>query len=353
MFLAIRDLRFAWGRFALMGVVITLITLMVVLLSGLTAGLANANTSAILGLKADHLAFAAPADGAGISFADSFIDRATQERLAALPGVQRADPLAIGMSRAETDDRSAAVAVFAVAPGSALAPAPVQAGQAVLSEELADALGASVGQRMRVDGSDLTVTAITGRDAYSHVPVMWTTFSDHVRAGAPDGSATVVALTTSGADLAAAGADLGTRIVTPGEALSAIGSFQAENGSLQLMRMMLFAISALVVGAFFMVWTVQRSGEVAVLKAVGASTGYLLRDALAQALVLLLLGTSIGTAIAVGLGALAGAAAPFVLDAPTVLVPALVMIALGLLGAAISLRSITSVDPLTALGSAR
>ena len=36
MFVAIRDLRFAKGRFALMGAVVTLITLLVVLLSGLT-----------------------------------------------------------------------------------------------------------------------------------------------------------------------------------------------------------------------------------------------------------------------------------------------------------------------------
>ena len=43
----------------------------------------------------------------------------------------------------------------------------------------------------------------------------------------------------------------------------------------------------------------------------------------------------------------------FVLDLATVAVPALIMIALGTAGAALSVRRITSVDPLTALGSAR
>jgi hypothetical protein len=38
------------------------------------------------------------------------------------------------------------------------------------------------------------------------------------------------------------------------------------------MRGFLFAISALVIGAFFTVWTIQRGGDVAVLKALGAST---------------------------------------------------------------------------------
>ncbi len=120
------------------------------------------------------------------------------------------------------------------------------------------------------------------------------------------------------------------------------------------MRGFLFAISALVIGAFFTVWTIQRSGDVAVLKALGASTPYLLKDALGQAVVMLAIGTGLGTALAAGFGALiSGGDVPFVLDAATVLVPAAIMILLGALGAALSIRRITAVDPLTALGSAR
>jgi putative ABC transport system permease protein len=187
---------------------------------------------------------------------------------------------------------------------------------------------------------------------------VWTSLDDfqQLTGATGDGEprATVVALTTtSDADLAAADADLGTTTVSRDDARAAIGSFTSENGSLQLMRGFLFAISALVIGAFFTVWTIQRSGDIAVLKALGASTGYLLRDALGQAAVLLVSGTLAGTAIAVAAGAALGAAAPFVLDLATVAVPALIMIALGVAGAALSIRRITSVDPLTALGSAR
>ena len=61
MFLALRDIRFAKGRFALMGGVVALITLLLVMLSGLTAGLGNQSTSAIAALPADHIVFGAPA----------------------------------------------------------------------------------------------------------------------------------------------------------------------------------------------------------------------------------------------------------------------------------------------------
>ncbi|NEK79580.1 MAG: ABC transporter permease, partial [Xanthomonas perforans] len=77
---------------------------------------------------------------------------------------------------------------------------------------------------------------------------------------------------------------------------------------------MLFGVSALVVGAFFTVWTMQRAGDVAVLKALGASTPALVRDALGQALVVLVVGVGLGIGLTAALGALAGGALPFVLN---------------------------------------
>jgi putative ABC transport system permease protein len=351
-FVAIRDLRFAKGRFALMGAVVTLITLLVVLLSGLTAGLGRGNTSAITDLSADHLVFSTPAAGGKLSFTDSALSPQTQAEWAKVPGVERADPISIAMSRIGSGNRTAGVAVFAVDPGSPLAP-QVAAGQVVLTSKAAEALDVAVGDHIELAGRPVTVTAVTGTGEFSHAPLVWTAMTDQAATGQPAGTASVIAVHTNGADLAKADQQFGTTTVSPSDSLSAIGSYTSENGSLQLMRLLLFAISALVIGAFFTVWTVQRSGEIAILKAVGASTGYLLKDALGQALILLLIGTTAGTLLAAGIGALAGSAVPFVLSPDTLLFPAGVMILLGLAGAAVSLRRVTTVDPLTALGTAR
>ncbi|WP_454084060.1 ABC transporter permease [Georgenia sp. Marseille-Q6866] len=355
MFLAWRDLRFAKGRFVLMGAVVVLITVLVGLVSGLTAGLARQSTSAIIDLPADHLAFAAPADGEGIAFTASSVEEPTWQAWAAQPGVSRAEPLAVTTTRAQAGDATASVSSFGVLPGSGLAPAEVAAGTVVLSSTAAEDLGAGEGDTITLTGTALTVAAVAGDDSFSHTPVVWAALDDVQQPG-HDGApvATVVALTTTDtAGLAAADAELGTETVSRADSLSAIGSYTSENGSLHLMRGFLFAISALVIGAFFTVWTIQRSGDVAVLKALGASTGYLLRDALGQAAVLLALGTGLGTAIVAGIGLAIGGAVPFVLSASTTLLPALVLIALGVLGAGLAVRRITSVDPLTALGSAR
>ncbi|MEU3136710.1 MULTISPECIES: ABC transporter permease [unclassified Streptomyces] len=359
MFVAWRDLRFARGRFALMGSVVVLITLLVGLLSGLTAGLARENTSAVTGLDADHLAFAAPPDGQAESFADSAVPEDAWQAWAARPGVDAAQPVGIRTLNATAGERSAAVSAFGVEPDGTLGPDGIGPGRLVLSVKAAEELGAAAGDRIALGGTEREVAAVATDASYSHTPVVWTTLDDWQRIG-PDGAgpaeqATVIALTTTGGvDLAAGDAAAGTSTLALTDSLTAIGSYQAENGSLQLMRGFLFAISALVIGAFFTVWTIQRSGDVAVLKALGASTPYLLRDALGQAVVMLVLGTGLGAALAAGAGALiGGGAVPFVLDPATVLVPAAVMIALGALGAALSVRRITAVDPLTALGSAR
>ncbi|MFF4182971.1 ABC transporter permease [Streptomyces sp. NPDC001691] len=347
MFVAWRDLRFAKGRFALMGTVVVLITLLVGLLSGLTAGLARDNTSAVSALPADRLAFAAPPSGQSASFTNSVVPSGTWHRWQQAPGVEEAQPIGISTLNAKAGEHTAAVSSFAVPAGSGLAPSAVRAGSVVLSHGAAGDLRAKAGDRLTLGGRTLTVSAVAGEDSYSHTPVVWTALAD-------DAPATVVALTLDGgADLAATDRRLGTESLTLSDALSALPSYQAENGSLQLMRGFLFVISALVVGAFFTVWTIQRSGDIAVLKALGASTPHLLKDALGQAVVMLTAGTLLGTGLASLAGGLVGGAVPFVLDPATTLAPAAVLIVLGVIGAALSIRRITAVDPLTALGSAR
>ena len=120
-----------------------------------------------------------------------------------------------------------------------------------------------------------------------------------------------------------------------------------------LIRGFLYAISALVVGAFFTVWTVQRKAEIALLKALGASTGYVLRDALAQVLTILVVATALGTAVGLAIGSALMGKAPFALSVPAVAGASGLLILLGAVGAAVAIRRITSVDPLIALGANR
>ncbi|GIG64913.1 ABC transporter permease [Phytomonospora endophytica] len=349
MFIAWRDLRFAKGRFALLGGVIALMTLMVVLLTGLTAGLGAASVSAVEALPADHIAFQEPAEGQEPAFATSELPGTSVAELGALPGVDTAHGMGVSTARLNVGGGSAAVNLIGTDPS--LYPdredgTDPGAGEVAVTAELAETHGLAPGSTVDLNGRSLTVTAIVDTTTLNHLPVVYLPLATWQELASTD-TITAVALTGD------PGETRGAVTLTREDAYGAVGGYSSEQGSLTLMRGLLLGVSVLIVGAFFTVWTMQRSGDLAVVRAIGAGRGYLLRDALGQALAVLVLGSAVGGAVAAGLGALAARAVPFVLDAQTVGVPVASMIAVGLLGAAVCVRRTTTVDPLTALGAAR
>lgn len=96
MFLARRELRFAWGRFALMGSVIALVAVLTVMLSGLGIGLVDDGISGLRALPVTHLALQAHTDS---TFSRSTIDVATVEQLNDTAGVS-AEPLGLSLFNA-------------------------------------------------------------------------------------------------------------------------------------------------------------------------------------------------------------------------------------------------------------
>lgn len=334
--MAWRDLVHARGRFALMTAVVVLITVLVGLLSGLTEGLGRESTSAVTGLSTEQLVFS----GDEPSFDSS--------RIPASAGID-GDPLGFTTTRATAGSDTTPVTSIGVQPGSSVAPdaSGVARGHVVLTEDAASELGAGPGDTITIGGEELAVAEVRGDASFSHMPVVWMDLGDWQEATGAGTSATVLAADDGVATPA------GYTSVPLDDSVDAIGAYTSENGSLQLIRGFLFAISALVVGAFFTVWTIQRSRDIAVLKALGASTGYLLKDAIGQAVVLLLGGTLLGGLIVVGVGSLVSGQVPIVLDLPTVVLPLAVLDLLGIVGAVLAVRRVTSIDPLTALGSAR
>ncbi|KQR50756.1 ABC transporter substrate-binding protein [Leifsonia sp. Leaf336] len=360
MFVAWRDLRHARGRFLLIGTVVALITVLVGFLSGLTGGLAAQNISAVLGLPGDRLVLEKPADGAA-SFSESSLSPSTVEHWRDATGVDTVLPVGIAQTRAQSGSSSTGVALFGLPDAGAstdtdlTALAPRADDTVGLSAGAAKELHASAGDTVTILGGDYRVATVGGDAWYSHTPVVALTPAAWAQADermGGDGRPTVLAVTGT-PDWDAVAAATSTSAQPTLLSLTALEAFKSEIGSLGLMVAMLFGISALVVGAFFTVWTMQRSADIAVLKALGATQRSLVLDALGQALVVLVGGIGLGMLIVLGLGALAGGALPFLVAPITTLVPAAAMTVLGLAGAAVALRTVTHADPLTALGSNR
>lgn len=120
---------------------------------------------------------------------------------------------------------------------------------------------------------------------------------------------------------------------------------------MSLIRGFLLVISALVVGAFFTVWTVQRTRQIGLLKALGASTAYVVRDALGQLAVILATSVLVGTLTGLGLGSLVGEDVPFSFAAGSVVASAVALALVGMAGSLVALRKLTGVDPVISLAA--
>lgn len=380
MFLATRELRFARGRFALMGGVIALIALLMVVLSGLAAGLVNDGVSSLKSMPVTAFAFDKDTklDNA---FTRSVVDAGQLRTWRQQPGVAKADPLGVGMEGVTSDSgEQIDLAVFGMRPSSYLLPKLSEGHQAtapnevVLSNTLrskAVHLGTVLTvQRSRVA---LTVSGFTdGQQTFGHVdgafmpldtwrlvtsgqgPAGPPTRADTAAAKGPYASA-IALQANSGHSLDKAAGDTAahTSTVSSSTAYGASPGFSAEQMTLSMIQVFLYAICALVVGAFFTVWTIQRQHEIAVLRAIGASGRYLLRDGLAQASMVLVACTVVGVVLGIGLGVIIPSAVPFAIEASPVLVAALVTIVCGLVGAGVAVLRIVKIEPITALGGAR
>ncbi|GAA5225837.1 ABC transporter permease [Paeniglutamicibacter antarcticus] len=369
MFLAIRDIRFAKGRFALMGSVVALITLLLVMLSGLTAGLGDQSTSALKNLGSatklvDSVVFgAASGNDPKASFTESQVTSEQVTAWANRPGVASAEALGITQTRfqgsaagSKTSTGTTNVAVFGIPAGSSLAPLPVADGEVVIGESVAKDLSLHIGDTVSMAGVNLRIGGIDADRWYSHNSVAYTdqdSWTKLAHLGDETQAGTVIAVTNQdGAtvDTDAANAAASTVSTTRTGSYAALGSYKSENGSLLMMQAFLYGISALVILAFLTVWTVQRTRDIAVLKALGGSGSYVLKDAITQASIVLLLGAGIGGGIGILGGAFAAKAAPFLLSTATTLLPILGVVVLGLAGAALAVSRVTKVDALIALG---
>ena len=320
MFLAMREIKAARGRFGLIAGTVALITLLVVVLTGLTNGLGKQNTSALEAL-----------DPQSVVFQDNNDPSFTTSRVEAREGTT---PLGTGqMLLTRADGTEESVALMALPEGTTLPGGETLGSGAVASESL----DLGEGETVTVAGVDIAVAASTADLEYSHSPVMWVPtefWQQTMRTEA--GGAVLLASDDSGLSLK--------------DSFAGLPAYSSEQGSLKMIQGFLYAIAALVVVAFLTVWTMQRTRDLAILKAIGAPNSYLRRDAFGQSAVILAIGALAGTVIAVALGTLAMQAVPFSLSAATALVPPLLIFLLGMIGAVIATRSITKVEPQLALG---
>jgi putative ABC transport system permease protein len=109
----------------------------------------------------------------------------------------------------------------------------------------------------------------------------------------------------------------------------------------------------MVIGVFFYVLTLQKLPQIGVLKAIGATNWYVLRQLLVQALLVSLAAVAIAVPLSLltqRLLARSPDAVPIAFTPGTIVVTAVALMAAALVGSIVSARRVLSVDPIIALG---
>lgn len=382
MFLALRDLAFAKGRFLLMATVIIMVALMMVLLTGLSSGLVDRNISGIRALPITHIAFEYDDKP---TWSNSMVEREMWEGWAEQAGVKASAPLGNTLFNARTSKGEPVnLALWGMEPGSFIDPGAdegIPIGEdpygVVVSRMLVEDNNVEVGDTIVLDRvlTELKVVGILQQhNNIAHTPVVYAPFRLWAEAsygppgGPPPGEslpdilydfATVVALqleeTTDMAAIAAIDEELFTVALDKPMSFVASTGYTAERDSVRINQGFLLVIATLVIGAFFSVWTIQRTQEIGLIKALGASTGYLIRDALAQAFLLLAFAATIGILIGYYLGTfiVERTDIPYVIEINAMMISGGLVIGGGLVGAALAVRTIARIDPIIALGQLR
>lgn len=359
MYLALRDLRRNWRRFGLVGLVVGLVAVLSTVLSALATGLVSDGISGLRGLPLTHLAFE---PGSGAVFTRSTLDARALDEWRRTPGAE-ASPLGVAFVNAAPTGSGPRLdlALWGVPADSFL----VQRADAraalsgppglVLSDELEGQV--KVGERFTVAGSDLElpVLGFTYAGSYGHVPIAFTSLATWQELHYGNDARrrfSAVALRFDGAvDTTKVDRAAGTETRTKASAYAGSPGFSAETGTMTLIRSFLIVISALIVGAFFTVWTVQRTRQIGLLKALGASNGYAVRDGVGQLALVVVLFTATGAALgALVAGAVGGGDVPVELTLRGTVTTGSILAVVGVLGSVVALRRITTVEPIVALG---
>ncbi|MDZ7802152.1 MAG: ABC transporter permease [Trueperaceae bacterium] len=387
--LAVKEMVRNVGRFASISAIIALITVLILFLSGLGEGLALGNRQFVDGIDAELLVFQRTAD---LQIAASQFDRGAIASIRRVDGVEAVGAIAFASTVVDSVLRAGAsgaasegaagtrVSLLGVEPGRPGAPrsregpgfSSSRANEVVLGRQAAIRLEAGVGDTVTVRSTqgavderyELRVVGIAEGQQYQILPslvVPLITF-DRVKPKADaevDPRTLVFNLVAVRAENGTSPAALAARIEDEVRSVSAVDrrtayenipGYSAQKSTVETQTGFTLVIGVLVVGGFFQIQTLQKLGQIGMLKAIGASNALV-----AVATVLQIVFTNL---IGVAFGALGTAllAASFPATVPIVFQPGNVGLAVGGLlvigpvGGLVALRAALRVEPLTALG---
>jgi putative ABC transport system permease protein len=141
----------------------------------------------------------------------------------------------------------------------------------------------------------------------------------------------------------------GVQALTNKQAADENPGVQGVNQSFQIILALAFLVATLVIGFFFLILTVQKAKSLTLLRAIGASSSYLIRNLLAQILMVLLAGMGLGLILLILIrSASFSGDVEIALDPESIAITLIALAVLSLLAGFAAIRRVLRIDPLRA-----
>ncbi|HGV4085596.1 TPA: ABC transporter permease [Staphylococcus aureus] len=349
MFLAWNEIRRNKLKFGLIIGVLTMISYLLFLLSGLANGLINMNKEGIDKWQADAIVLNKDANQTVQQ--SVFNKKDIENKYKKQATLKQTGEI---VSNGHQKDN---VLVFAVEKSSLLVPSLIEGHKAtkdneVLADETLKNKGFKIGDTLSLSQSDekLHIVGFTESAKYNASPVIFTNDATIAKINprlTGDKINAVVVRDTNWKDKKL---NQELEAVSINDFIENLPGYKPQNLTLNFMISFLFVISATVIGIFLYVMTLQKTSLFGILKAQGFTNGYLANVVISQTLILALFGTAFGLLLTGVTGAFLPDAVPVKFDVLTLLVFAIVLMIVSVLGSLFSILTIRKIDPLKAIG---
>ncbi|HCY8195737.1 TPA: ABC transporter permease [Staphylococcus aureus] len=349
MFLAWNEIRRNKLKFGLIIGVLTMISYLLFLLSGLANGLINMNKEGIDKWQADAIVLNKDANQTVQQ--SVFNKKDIENKYKKQATLKQTGEI---VSNGHQKDN---VLVFGVEKSSFLVPSLIEGHKAtkdneVLADETLKNKGFKIGDTLSLSQSDekLHIVGFTESAKYNASPVIFTNDATIAKINprlTGDKINAVVVRDTNWKDKKL---NQELEAVSINDFIENLPGYKPQNLTLNFMISFLFVISATVIGIFLYVMTLQKTSLFGILKAQGFTNGYLANVVILQTLILALFGTAFGLLLTGVTGAFLPDAVPVKFDVLTLLVFAIVLMIVSVLGSLFSILTIRKIDPLKAIG---
>lgn len=358
MFLAINELMKEKGRFALIIFVIVLMSYLTFFLTSLAYGLATSYTQGIEKWGADGIVLNKDANG---TVERSLLTEADYKEMAD----NNTDLALLGVSGAVlSQEGSEDVSLFGVEFDDFIAPnitegrAPSDSEEVVVSDSLKD-IGVEIGAMLSFKGSDreLEVVGFTDNATFQTAPIVYVEMSEWRTLAADLAGMTGMKEPTTVSALITRNAADPSKYNTDSTEWQSIRDFsfglpgyQAQVLTFGLMIGFLIAIASFVLAVFMYILTLQKKNVFGVLKAEGVSNSYISRSVMLQIVLLCVAGLTVGLTLTIISGLALGSVVPFLINPLFFAGIVLLFIICGAIGGVASVRAVTKIDPVEAIG---